>query len=204
MMPHERLDADMQRGMSHFVNRKTPEDGVDVWTPRDALMAKESLPEMMAAEFDGTDDECGEYELRQRQAGGMALMRFLLGSGAHPLRVLRRVIALATAMRMEPFVSMTYDELGLLTGEGKAAFSYQMKKLAEVITANGGERCMKLPGQKPPDSTEHYAAAQAGNGNRANGEKRKAVHKVRCRFKEAAARSAGQCSQQPTKTTNNV
>jgi hypothetical protein len=193
-MNGEQMAAAMEGGMARFLNRTTPEDGVDLFTPAAAMMAKESLAEMMAKESDGDEGEAGEWELRQREAGVRAFVRFLMAGGAHPLRMLRRMITTAVAMRVEPFVSMTYQELGMLTGETKAAFSHQMKVLAGVVASAGGGRCMKLPGEKTASSTPHYREAQIGNTNRADGEKRKAVRKVRSAFKADAAKAAGKIS----------
>ena len=65
-----------------------------------------------------------------------------------------------------------------------------MKGLSGVVASAGGGRCMKLPGEKTPSSTPHYRDAQLGNTNRADGEKRKALRKVRSAFRADAARKA--------------
>lgn len=175
----EKLAASMDAGVRSYLARNPHVDGVHLFTPADAAIASEEIRARLAEPAEEQEESPDEWVVKEREAGALSMLRFLFSSGAHPLRVMRRTIAAAVAMEMEPYASMTYDEVGMLTGTGKACVSYQMKILANVVKLRAGARFSKLPGQKDPRCKASYSAAQKGNENRKNGKRNGTGHNLK-------------------------
>lgn len=149
------LDAKANQALQRFFSRTG-------WEPTYTDMP---FDELLAAEDDGTEEDIGEYELRQRMAGVKAFFGFLQAHGAHPSAMLKQLAAAGRACNVEPFASMTMGEVGLMFSETKAAHSWRCKILSKEISLKGMHGA-KLPRQKSAESSASYAAVAKRTCNR--------------------------------------
>lgn len=108
--------------------------------------------------------EAGEEE-EQREMLGLVLDYFF-ADGRHPGSVLRRVYAVARAIRPRLIGHMNGTELALMFGETRAAQAWRVKKIFSGYLQERGAKGFKATFQKSESSTPKYAAAARGNQNR--------------------------------------
>ena len=132
----------------------------------DAVCAEMPFDEMLAREDDGSGEDADEERMAQRRAAVKALFGFLTAEGPQPVKIMKRLFAVGRGLRLPFFSELTMGEAGMMLGETKAAHSWRVKVLSGMIKLRG-MKGYRLSGQKSPETTGHYAAAQAGNRNRA-------------------------------------
>lgn len=131
-----------------------PWEGVDTRTPLSELVARESVGRE-------TDDESVvRVETLQR------LLGFLFEEGPHPGRTMRRLYAVAWALRRDLLMSMTQTELAQMFAETRAAQSWRIKRIFSGTVERSGCRGRRVPGQRGEDACAAYAARARGNHNR--------------------------------------
>lgn len=144
---------------------------VEDHTPLDDLMDAE-------AEFDAEADAPeGEWawpsndqpdlhlqSLKAEEAAQVAawaraqLVRWLVGGGVHPFRIVQRFYALCFARYGDVIGPLNGTHLGEILGQGRAAFSATMRELfGKPVEAKLGMP-LKVAGQKSAASKEKYAA----------------------------------------------
>lgn len=172
---HIEVDRRACEALSRFFDR-TQWSPVDNVKPGDAVMDK-PFAEWLNAADDGTDEPCGEYELRQRKLGVMTFFGYLASKGCHPASMLRWLVCVGRALHAAPFAALTMHEAAMLMDETPAAHSYRCKVLSGEIRLHGmtgrilGDR---LPGQKSAQASASYKACRKGNCNRKGGKKEEA------------------------------
>jgi hypothetical protein len=135
---------------------------------RPPIYFRTPLDEVLAAESgDSLDEGIIRQEARDR------MLEYFFGDGPHPGHVVRRIFAMAKAIKPHLVLNMSLEEMGLMLGETKAAGSWRIKQLINRPLA--GTRCAgtHLPWQKSASAVAKYAAAAVGNHNRSQGSKKK-------------------------------
>lgn len=95
------------------------------------------------------------------------LLNYFFADGPHPGCVLRRVFAVAWALRPSLITHMRQTDIALMFGETKAAMSWRINQIFTGYLKAAGMRGTRVPGQKSQASISNYSAAQMGNQNRA-------------------------------------
>ena len=149
--------ANMASALRHYFERGGACDAVCAEMPFDALLARED---------DGSGEAADEERMAQRRAAVRALFGYLTAEGPQPLKIMKRLFAVGRGLRLPFFSALTMGEAALMFSETKAAHSWRVKVLSGMIKLQG-MKGYRLSGQKTPEAREHYAAAQAGNRNRA-------------------------------------
>lgn len=158
---HEARINDVLRGVCAV---RTPE----------LVEARTPLSELIESE-DGEDDDD-----RHRRDLGM-IMAYFFADGPHPAQVVRRVFAVARAVRPELIGHLNGTQLALMFGETRAAQSWRVKKVFNRtieqarnvhVRTIGSAKASRARFQKRKGTCVKYAAAQVGNHNRAKGEAR--------------------------------
>lgn len=145
---------EIERVLSAAWKRLPKDVAVDLHTPDMDLMRAEDP-------FSAIRDEFGEerFETFHR------LMNFFYGDGPHPCAVLRRLYAIAYALRPDLVLHMGDRDIGQMFGETPAAVSWRMHR---IFDGKLHVRAMKREG-----SRESYSESAKGNSNRHNGTMRK-------------------------------
>lgn len=120
------------------------------------------LDELIAAE-DGDDEEL-RAEVMSESFNG--LLDYFFADGPHPGAVMRRVYAVAWALKPGLTGDMTQADMARMFDETRAAMSWRVKKIFEGYLASKGFRGCKAPGQKSSEACAKYAIAAQGNRNR--------------------------------------
>lgn len=160
-------DPDVQRHETRIehvlgaVYRDGRWDGVEHATPLSDLLATERA--------DGIQTE----EEKIRDEAFARLVDFLFADGPHPGCVVRRIFALAKAIRPQVLCTMSLEEIHLMLGETRAAGSWRIKKIFSGYLAAAGGRAVKARFQKLDTARAAMSRAQRGNHNRADGARRK-------------------------------
>ena len=138
---------------------------------REPVYFRTPLDEILQQEGRFGADEDDEAIIRQEARSQM--LEYFFGDGPHPGQVVRRVFAMAKAIRPHLVLNMSLEELGLMLGETRAAGSWRIKQLINRPLA--GTRCagVVLPWQKSQSAVASYARAARGNHNRSHGSKKK-------------------------------
>lgn len=150
------FEANMDAAMRRFVGRTKME-----------IISEDPMPfdEIMMREDDGESAETlGDYEMRQRVAGARAFLRFIKREGVDMPSILKQLFAAGRALHDDFFGKLTMSEAALMFSETKAAHSWRCKLLSGQIRL-AGMKGVKLPGQKNPEASKAYSAAQKGNQN---------------------------------------
>ncbi|PAW76800.1 MAG: hypothetical protein B9S32_13765 [Verrucomicrobia bacterium Tous-C9LFEB] len=126
----------------------------DNHTPLDALIAKE---ESMGLDWD------------VRAEGINRLLDYFFVDGVHPGRVIRRVYAIAWALKRGGVERMSQTDIAALLGETRAAQSKRIRMIFNGHLAKSGFRACQAPGQKSASAVKTYSARQKGNHNRKGG-----------------------------------
>lgn len=135
---------------------------------REPVYTRTPLDELLAMEG-GEDPE--EHVIRLEAF--RRLLDFYFAEGPHPGVVIRRVFALAKALRPTLVLNMSLEEIGLMLGETKAAGSWRIKQLVNRPVAAKSGHTSQLPWQKSAKACASYATASAGNSNRCQRKKPK-------------------------------
>lgn len=91
------------------------------------------------------------------------MVRWLVGGGVHPFRVIQRFYAMCYARYGDVIGPLNGTDLGEILGQGRAAFSATMRELfGKPIEAKLG-LSLKVAGQKSASSKSKYAANAARN-----------------------------------------
>jgi hypothetical protein len=142
----------------HAAWKRLPKnEGVDLRTPDEDLMAAEDFRDALREEFGG-----------ERVETFHRLMNFFFGGGsrrAHPCEVLRRLYAVAYALRPDLILHMGDRDIGMMFGETPAAVSWRMHRIFD------GK--LHVRSAKREESRGSYREASMGNNNRRNGTMRK-------------------------------
>lgn len=165
---HEsRCDGVLARAWNHQVERgkepvlnRTPLDEVVGREARDPLSTQGAAEEARLAE-----------EWRIRRSAHDMLLEYIFADGPRPDRVIRRVYALAKAVRADLIWDMSYEDLGLMLAETRAAQAWRFDKIICGTLKAAGFLGFRFPHQKGLSAIPHYAAAQKGNSNRRGGKK---------------------------------
>lgn len=129
------------------------QEGVTWQTPLSDLIAAEERAEMEGGRGD---------VLRQ-------MLLFFYADGLHPGAVLRRVFAVAKAIKPELIGDMSLEELALMFGETKAAQSWRIKRIFSDYQRQAGVKGFKASFQKSEAAVAAMSRAQRGNKNRSAG-----------------------------------
>lgn len=129
-------------------------------TPLDALLAREG----------GDDGEVEEARHDGRKEAFGALLDYFFAEGPEPLALIRRIYAVAKAIRPHLLGDMSLEDIALLCGDGgRATVGERIKRIYNrYIEERGGGR-VKAGFQKSETACGKYAAAQKGNSNRKAG-----------------------------------
>ena len=139
------------------VYRREGFEVADNRTPLDELLERENR-------LDGDEDAMEAARRRNQDFGRM--LNYFFADGPHPGVVLRRVYAVAYALRRPLIANMTMADLGHLFGETKAAQSWRIGKIFSGYLKKAGAKGIKAPGQKTEAARGNYARAARGNDNR--------------------------------------
>lgn len=165
------LDAKANDALRRFFDR-TGWSPVDHAKPGDDILDKpflEWLADKNLAD-DGTGEDVGDYEVRQRIMGVRTFFAFVASKGIHPATMLKWLVCIGRGIHAEPFDQLTMHEAGELMGETPAAHSFRCKVLSRQIELSG-MKGSRLPGQKTKEATENYKKCRRGNKNRLGGKK---------------------------------
>lgn len=94
------------------------------------------------------------------------VLLYFYADGPHPGCVLRRVFAVAKAIRPDLLLNMTDAEIGQMFDETRAAQSWRRDKIFSNYQKERGVKGFKSPSQKSEGSRDAFSDAQRGNTNR--------------------------------------
>lgn len=165
-------------------------------TPLSDLVAKDPVPnihemtELMLCDFaaenhiaigeDLTREEIIEVindalskNWEERVRGMVRMLDYFYEDGPHPLAVIRRVMAVAKAIRPEVLLNMSLAQIAVLSDDGKgrscdgrATVSERVKRLFEEPIRKSGMHGFKTGFQKTESANHNYSVAGQGNQNR--------------------------------------
>jgi len=95
-------------------------------------------------------------------------LEFIFESGSHPRTVAQRTFALTGWLFRDTQLNMSFEQIGALFDETRAAQSWRSKQAVQARLQRAGFRGFKAPWQKPEEAVRKFAAAQLGNTNRAD------------------------------------
>lgn len=148
------FEADMDAALrSHYLR-----------TGAEQVFMEMPFDRMLRVEDDGAE-ELADDVFRARAEGARALFEWVMQEGCHPQKLMKHLFALGRGLGIEPFCSFTMEESAMLCGEVKASHSHRCKLLSRLIE-RAGMKGVRLPGQKSPEASASFAAAQRGNRNR--------------------------------------
>jgi hypothetical protein len=151
-------------------HRKYGHDGIYTRTPLDDVMDREEGCQL--------DAEDRAREMAIRAEAFRELLEFIFKEGPHPGNACRRLYVLAKAFAPEKILNLSMRDLGKLFGESHGTWQWRIKAVVhEYVRARTGES-VDLGWQKSAASSAKYAAAQKGNHNRRNGERKKRLAKI--------------------------
>lgn len=154
MSQQEQHDVRIASLLARVAQRKGyTQESITTHTPLDDLIAAEERAEMEG----GRGDTLAQ------------MLRFFYADGMHPGCVLRRVFAVAKAIKPELVGDMSLEELALMFGETKAAQSWRIKKIFSDYQRQAGVKGFKASFQKSEAAVAAYSRAQRGNKNRTAG-----------------------------------
>lgn len=177
------FEANMNEAQRRFFERAPVEIISDGPMPFDRLLAAEDDGIGDAA---GKEEEIGEYEIRQRAIGVRAFLRFIKSEGVDMPSIMKQLFTVGRAVHDEYFMSLTMEESAMMYGNTKACHSWRCKILSGQLEL-AGAKGIQLPGQKSPESSKSYSAAQQGNQNRRK-KKKPAATQMPLRFKDGGAK----------------
>jgi hypothetical protein len=109
----------------------------------------------------------------ERVHGMIRMIDYFFEDGPHPLAVIRRVLAVAKAIRPEAIHNMSLAQIAVLSDDGKgrtcdgrATVSERIKRLFEEPIRKSGMRGFKTGFQKTDSANHNYSVAGQGNQNR--------------------------------------
>lgn len=109
----------------------------------------------------------------ERVRGMVRMIDYFFEDGPHPLAVIRRVLAVAKAIRPEAIHNMSLAQIAVLSDDGKgrtcdgrATVSERIKRLFEEPIRKSGMRGFKTGFQKTDSANHNYSVAGQGNQNR--------------------------------------
>lgn len=135
---------------------------------REPVFTRTPLDELLALEG---GEEVEEHSIRLDAF--RRLLDYYFADGPHPGVVIRRVFAIAKALRPSLVLNMSLEEIGLMLGETKAAGSWRIKQLVNRPVAARSGHGTQLPWQKSAKACANYAASSSGNSNRSQRKKPK-------------------------------
>ena len=154
----EEIDRRINNALRDAATRKGHHfESADVDTPAHVLMRAE----------DGEED----FDVWQvRLEAFHTLLGMFFARGPHPADVMVEVFKAAKQYRPELILNMTCEDLAVIFGDTRAAWSERCKRFSRTV-AKAGAYGTSAGFQKSPASSRAYAAAQKGNTNR-RGKKR--------------------------------
>lgn len=141
---------------------------VDVHTPLDALLRAEEQAEGLS--------ESEEQAVRVETF--INTLDFIYSDGPEPLRLVRRILVLAKAIKPELLGGMSMEDIAILSDDsGRATVSARLERVYTRFLKEQGARVTKSRCQKK--ETESYREAQKGNTNRKGTGKKQAKRKTK-------------------------
>lgn len=126
-------------------------------TPLDALLANESADDedLAAARNEGRNEAMGK------------LLEYFFSEGPEPLALLRRMYAVAKAVRPHLLADMSLEDIALLSGDGgRATVSARIGRVYNLFIEQRGGGKVKAAFQKSATACGKYSEVQKGNKNR--------------------------------------
>ncbi len=165
---YRELDAKSNDVLRRFFDRTgwTP---VENEKPGDRVLDR-AFADWLKEADDGSGEDVGEYEIRQRMLGARTLFAFIASKGIHPATMLKWFVCVGRGIHAEPFHMLTMHEAGDLMDETAAAHSYRCKVLSGDMELKGFKGS-RMPGQKTKASSASYKVCRKGNCNRKGGKK---------------------------------
>lgn len=134
-------------------------------TPLDSLLADEESPKCPHCK-EPIESQAALEQWAIRNETIRRMYEFFAQDGPELINVLRNVYAAGAYFRLEPWVSLTVRERGIILGESHGTQHHTMRKNCVNLLRRKGAKSYKAPGEKGLTSHGTYSKCQQGNENR--------------------------------------